>query len=150
MRLREARRLAISIGIVICAHVACKSPTAPSPLPPGYAGEWAGTTVQGTPVQFSVSAADNVTSFTLTYNFSAVCSGTLTNTDLAVPIHKLDPPGPPPFDQPGFGFSTNDGTSGTLIAGHFSPDRRTASGQFSLVHYGACGTVVGTWSASRR
>jgi hypothetical protein len=150
MHLREALRLAISIGIVISAHNACESATAPSPV--GYAGEWTGTTAQGTTVHFNVSAADEVTSFTLTYNFSAACSGKLTHTDLAARIHTLVPPGPPPFDQPGFGFSTksDDGASGTAVAGHFSPDRRSASGQFTLVHYGACDTVVGTWSARRR
>ena len=111
-----------------------------------------GNDLEGTPIQFSVSAADTVTSFILAYNFSADCSGTLTYTDLALPIHTLNPPGPPPFDQPGFGYSTSsdDGARGTLIAGHFSPDRRSASGQFSLVHYGACDTVVGRWNATRR
>jgi hypothetical protein len=148
--LREARSLTISVGIVICVHVACNSATAPSPLPPGYAGEWSGTTVQGTPVRFTVSGSDEVTSFTLTYSFSDTCSGTLTNTDLAVPIHSLDPPGPPPYDQPGFEFGTNEVTRATAIGGFFSPDRRSASGQFVLVNYGACGTVRSTWSARRR
>ena len=147
---REARRLAISIGTVICVHVGCNNATAPTPLPTGYAGEWTGTTLQGTPVQFTV-AADSVTSFILTYNFSADCSGTLTNTNLAVPIRKQDPPGPPPFDQPGFAFGTNNVTSASAINGHFSPDRRSAAGQFVLVKYGACGpTVLSTWSATRR
>jgi hypothetical protein len=150
MRLREGRRLAISIGTVIFVHVGCNNATAPTPLPPGYAGEWTGTTVQGTAVQFTV-AADSVTSFILTYNFSADCSSTLTNRNLAVPIRKQDPPGPPPYDQPGFAFGTNEVTSGTAINGHFSPDRRSAAGQFVLVKYGACGdVVVGTWSARRR
>lgn len=130
-------------------HVGCNNTAAPTPLPPGYAGEWSGTTVQGTPVRFTVSG-DNVTSFILTYNFSAECSGTLTNTDLAVPIRYQDPPGPPPFDQPGFAFGTNDVTSGTAIGGYFSPDRRSAAGEFVLVKYGACGTVRSTWSATRR
>ena len=58
---REARRLAILIGTLICVHVGCNSATAPSPLPAGYAGEWTGTTVEGTFVQFSVSATDHVT-----------------------------------------------------------------------------------------
>ena len=77
MFLREARRLAILIGTHICAHGGCNSATAPSPLPAGYAGEWTGTTVEGTFVQFSVSATDHVMSLILTYNFSAACSGTL-------------------------------------------------------------------------
>jgi hypothetical protein len=150
MFLREARRLAILIGTLIFLHVGCNSATAPSPLPAGYAGEWTGTTAEGTFVQFSVSATDHVTSLILTYNFSAACSGTLTNTNLAVPIHRLDHPGPPPYDQPGFAFGTNEVTSATAINGHFSPDRRSASGQFTLVYYDACGDVIhGTWSARR-
>jgi hypothetical protein len=150
MPLQEARRLAISIGMVICVHVGCGGATSPSPLPSGYAGEWEGTSTEGTVVQFSVSAADEVTSLILAYNLSPACSGTLTNTNLAVPIHKLDPPGAPPYDQPGFGFSTADGTSGTLIAGYFLPDRRSASGKFTLVRYGSCGTVLGSWTAQRQ
>jgi hypothetical protein len=149
MPLREARRLAIAISTVICVHVGCNSTTAPTPLPPGYAGEWRGTTLQGTDVHFRVSG-DNVTSLILTYNFSADCSGTLTNTNLAVPIRKQDPPGPPPFDQPGFAFGTNAVTSATAINGHFSPDQRSAAGEFVLVNYGVCGTVRSTWSATRR
>ena len=62
MPLREARRLAIAISTVICVHVGCNSTTAPPPLPAGYAGEWRGTTLQGTDVHFRVSG-DNVTSF---------------------------------------------------------------------------------------
>jgi hypothetical protein len=126
--LREACRLAISTGTLVCIHVACNSATAPSPLPPGYAGEWSGTTAEGTPVHFTVSGSDEVTSFTLTYSFSDTCAGTLINTDLAVPIRSLDPPGPPPYDQPGFAFGTNEITRATAIAGFFSPDRRSASG----------------------
>lgn len=147
---REVRRLVISVVIVISAHVACDGGASPTPL--GYAGEWTGTTSQGTPIGFSVSAADTVTSFTLAYDFAADCTGTLAYTDLALEIHRLTPPGPPPYDQPGFGYATSsdDGARGTLIAGRFAPDRRSASGQFSLVRYGACGTVVGRWNATRR
>lgn len=150
MRSRAVRRLGITIATVICAHVACGGEIGPSPL--GYVGEWTGTTSNGTPIRFSVSGADTVTSITLVYSFSVDCSGTLAYTNLAVPIHTLDPLGPPPYDQPGFGYATNGGAGAgaTAIAGHFSPDRRFASGQFTLVRYGACGTVLGTWSASRR
>jgi hypothetical protein len=151
MPVREARRRLLIALLIICLHVACGTATGPSPVAPGYVGEWTGTTGQGSDVRFTVSETEHVTSFTLAYNFSAACSGTLSNANLSVRIHTLDPPGPPPYDQPGFGFSTNDGTSGTLIAGHFSPDRRSASGQFTLVHYGTCGdVVVGTWTARRR
>lgn len=79
------RRLALSIGTVICIQVGCGGATAPSPLPAGYQGEWAGTTMQGTVVQFSVAAGDEVTAFTLAYNVSVACAGTLTNVNLSVP-----------------------------------------------------------------
>jgi hypothetical protein len=119
-------------------------------VPPGYAGEWTGTTAEGTPVRFSVSAGDLVTAVSLTYRFPGSCAGSIEVNGLAVPIHKLDPPGPPPFDQPGFAFGKNNVTSGWAINGHFSPDRRSASGQFLLVRYGTCGTVTSTWNARRR
>jgi hypothetical protein len=155
MRLRRSLHTVIWLGVVVGSHVACGNGTASPPMAPtpaGYKGEWVGTTMQGTPVQFSVSASDTVTFFSLNYNFMADCSGTLTVTGLTAPIHTLDPPEPPPNDQPGFGFSTksDDGASGTAIVGVFSPDRRSASGQFALVHYGSCGTVSGTWTATRR
>ena len=151
MRVGETLRLVIAASIAISAHVACESPTAPVPV--GYAGEWTGTTQHATPVRFSVSDADEVTSFTVTYTFSVTCSGTLTYTDLAVPIRKQEPPGPPPFDQPGFAFGrvSDDRVSATAINGVFSADRRSASGQFVLVGYSGCGpSVLGTWDARRR
>ena len=147
----------IAASIAISAQVACKSPSAPTPTPTpapaGYAGEWAGTTQNGTPIRLSVSAADEVTSITLIYNVSATCSGTLTYTDLAVPIRKQEPPGPPPFDQPGFAFGrlSDDLATATAVAGHFSADRRSASGQFILSRYTGCDvSVLGTWDARRR
>lgn len=151
MRVGETLRLVIAASIAISVHVACESPTAPVPV--GYAGEWTGTTQHGTPIRFSVSAADEVTSFTVTYNFSVTCSGTLTYTDLAVPVRKLEPPGPPPFDQPGFAFGrmSDDRMSATAINGVFSADRRSASGQLVLVGSSDCGpSVLATWDARRR
>ena len=142
----------IATGIAISTHVACASPTAPAPVPVGYVGEWTGTTQHGTPVRFSVSAVDELTSITLTYNVSATCSGTFTYTDLAVPIRRQEPPGPPPFDQPGFavGRVSDDRASATAVAGHFSPDRRLASGQFILNQLSGCGpSFIGTWEARR-
>jgi len=63
------------------------------------------------------------------------------------------PPGPPPFDQPGFvvGKVGDDFVWGIAVGGSFAQDRRSASGQFNLVNYTGCDKVVaGTWSASRR
>lgn len=137
--------------IAIMLQCACASPAAPTPS--GYAGHWTGTTEQGTAVSFSVSAAEQVTSMTLAYHFPAICAGTLTYAELAVPIDTQDPPGPPPFDQPGFIISrqADDFSWATAVSGYFSPDRRSVSGKFVLVNYGDCGTaVVGTWNAHRR
>lgn len=128
---------------------ACSSPT--EPLPPGYAGEWAGTTAQGTPVSFSV-VGDQVTSFTLVFNLSSTCSGTVAIPGPA-PIVLQSPPGPPPFDQPGFVISRVEGNFiwGAAAAGAFSPDRRAASGDFQLIDYPGCDkVVVGKWNAKRR
>ena len=114
---------------------------------------WTGTTQQATSVRFSVSDANAVTSFTVTYNFSVTCSGTLTYTDLSVPIRNQQPPGPPPFDQPGFAFGSmsDDRVSASAINGVFSADRQSASGQFVLVGYSGCGpSTLGTWDARRR
>ncbi|HEY7502341.1 MAG TPA: hypothetical protein VH740_27720 [Vicinamibacterales bacterium] len=140
-------RCVLCVALVVSAQTACRNAVEPTPV--GYDGEWIGMTAQGTPVRFSVSG-NAVTSISIAYNFSPACTGTLSYTNLAAEIHTLDPPGPPPFDQPGFGYSTTDGMQGTLIAGHFSADRRSASGQFTLVRYGACETVVSNWTANRR
>ena len=148
MRLIRVRWLGVSL---LGCLAACSSPTAPDPVPAGYAGEWAGTTGQGTPVSFSVSG-DQVTSFTLSFSLSSSCSGTETILRPA-PIVMQVPPGPPPFDQPGFATSKTQGNFewGVAVAGHFSRDRRSASGEFRLLDYPGCGNVMaGTWSARRR
>ena len=145
--MRITGRWVFCLVLLISAQIACHNGLGPTPA--GYAGEWIGTTAQETTISFTVSG-NAVTSISITYNFSPTCTGALSYTSLAAEIHILDPPGPPPFDQPGFGYSTTDGTQGTLIAGHFSSDRRSASGQFTLVHYGACETVVSSWTANRR
>src|SRR5215207_6712926 len=106
--MRGARYLSVVAAILACTHIGCGSAdSGVSAVPPGYAGDWTGTSSQGTTFGFSVSEADIVSSITLTYNVSAGCSGTLSYTNLALSVHRLDPPGPPPFDQPGFGFAEN-------------------------------------------
>lgn len=137
----------LSLWLVVCS-AACSSPLAPAPV--GYDGEWVGTTAHGTPVSFVVSG-NNVTSFTLAFNFSPTCSGTETVLGPAE-IALQDPPGQPPFDQPGFGMSETGGNSewGIALYGAFSPDRRSVAGEFQLVLYPGCGTLNLVWSARRR
>lgn len=148
MRSIRARWLGV---LMLACPVACSGPTEPTPVPAGYAGEWAGATGQGTPISFSVSG-EEVTALTLAFNFSSTCSGSLTSSDRAL-IHLQVPPGPPPFDQPGFALGWPQAPSewGVAVAGHFSPDRRSAAGEFKLVQYPGCDVVMsGTWSARRR
>lgn len=122
---------------------ACSSPT--EPAPPGYSGEWAGTTAHGTPVSFSVSG-DQVTSFTLAFNFSPTCFGTET---IPGPRQSLEQG----FDQPGFAMSkvVGDFEWGVAVAGAFSSDRRSASGESLMMHYPGCSSTLNLkWSARRR
>jgi hypothetical protein len=144
-----ARRLGV---LLLVCLTACSSPTAPEPVPVGYAGEWTGNTEQGTPVSFSVYG-EEVTSFTLAFNFSSTCSGSVTSPS-PMAIHTLDPPNPPPLSQePGFGMGWPKAPSewGVAVYGVFSPDRRSASGEFLMVRYPGCDIVMGVkWSARRR
>jgi hypothetical protein len=137
--------------LLVCGAACSSSPTGPEPVPAGYAGEWVGTTGHGTPISFSVSV-EQVTSFRFTFNLSSTCFGTETILGPA-PIVMQVPPGPPPFDQPGFVISRveSDFVWGAAAAGAFAQDRRSASGQFQLVHYPGCDqAILGSWSASRR
>jgi hypothetical protein len=143
--MRSTRARWLGAWFVVCA-AACSSPTEPAPV--GYNGEWAGTTAHDTPVTFTVSN-DQVSAFTLAFNFSSTCSGTETIPGPVAIVTQV-PPGPPPFDQPGFAMGKNAGDWGIAAAGAFSPDRRSVSGQFQLVFYPNCGTLNLRWSAKRR
>src|SRR5687767_10046368 len=97
-------RIAIAVGAVASCSAGPTSPSTPTLLPSslqitpssgwaetpfvGYAGEWAGTTLQGTPIRFTVSASDDVTFLT----FRTTCSGVQTFSDLSIRI--ASPPAP--------------------------------------------------------
>lgn len=144
----QRTRTAWLAALIQTGAIACSSPTAP--LAPGYDGDWAGTTNHGTSVSFNVTN-EQVRSFTLTFALSPTCAGTETIPG-PQPITTQDPPGPPPFDQPGFamGRAADDFAWGIAAYGAFSPDRRSVSGEFLLVQYPGCGTVQFEWSARRR
>ena len=73
-------RLAAPILLILAA--ACGSGAGPSPV--NYAGQWNGTTSQGTPISFVVSPGQMVTSITLGYSFDG-CTGSKTfTTDTAI------------------------------------------------------------------
>jgi hypothetical protein len=66
----------LALGVLVLA-AACGGPSRPSTV--GYAGQWAGTTSQGMPIAFRVSADQTLTTLTVGYHDSG-CSGTATFT----------------------------------------------------------------------
>lgn len=139
--MRSTRARWVGMWLFVCA-AACSSPT--EPVPPGYAGEWSGTTSQDRSLSFSVSG-DQVTSFTLAFNSPPTCSGTETLTGPKPIILRED-------NQQGFamGKTGEDFGWGIALYGVFSEDRRSASGEIQLVQYPGCGTLNIKWTAKRR
>jgi hypothetical protein len=139
--------LIVSVG----ALSACNNGGAVVQPSTGYLGQWAGTTSQGQPVAFSVNDKQQVVSLTIGYNFNN-CSGTLAWSDLSLPIFTPQPPGAPPYNNPGFGYSSqSQGTNGIAIVGVFTSDT-TALGTFDFLVFTACGGANsgGNWTASKR
>lgn len=84
------------------------------------------------------------------FNLPPTCSGTETIPGPAK-IVLQDPPGKPPFDQPGFviGKTAVDFAWGISTWGAFSQDRLSVAGEFSMVLYPGCRTILFKWSAKR-
>jgi len=138
---------------------ACSSPILPLPLagaPSLSAGEWSGTTSQGTPLTFVVSANEQVTTITLGYDFNG-CAGSHTFSDLSVPTapNLTCIPGPCSGvlnSYRAFSYSAGSAPGGpvTQINGLFLP-RNEAKGQVTFHNYAGCGDVVtAEWAATRR
>jgi hypothetical protein len=127
--------------------------TRPAPL---SVGEWSGTTSQGAPITFVVSADERVTSITVGYDFNG-CSGSHTFLDLDVPTAPdlTCIPGPCSgalSSYRAFGYSANSVAGGpmTQINGLFLP-RNEAKGQATFRNYAGCGDLVtAEWTAARR
>jgi hypothetical protein len=95
-------------AIVLCALANACSTSAPTPV--GYAGQWTGTTAQGRPIAFTVSADEKVTSITVGYSFNG-CSGSQTfsnlNLDTAPNVTCIPGPcGPGMSSYRAFNYST--------------------------------------------
>jgi hypothetical protein len=126
------------MALIACAlFSACgdgdQAPTAPGGGGPGYAGEWSGTTAQGQPISFTVSADQKVTAVSAGYVFSG-CSGMERLSNLSETIMQLSTGG---FAQ--FGQSLADGR-GISVTITFVAER-SASGV--VVFYGppSCGST---------
>jgi hypothetical protein len=140
--------------IASCAAIlGCGSTTTPSSS--SLAGEWTGTTSQGTPISFTVSADQKVTAITVGYNFSG-CSGVqrFSNLNLETAPNVTCIPGPCPpslTSYRAFNYVTNPiETPVTSVNGFFTTTSR-AEGVVAFRDYPGCGSAVGvTWIATKR
>jgi hypothetical protein len=124
----------------------------------GVAGQWSGTTDQGRPITFTVTADDKVTSISLGYNFNG-CSGSQTYSNLSIDIKPTVTciPGPCP---PGLtSYRSLQHGDGDFIQGPYTQisgflaeiqGNFTAEGAASFRNYPGCGSAVTAWRASRR
>jgi hypothetical protein len=125
-----------------CGH---DNVTAPST---GYAGAWSGTTSQNQPIAFTVSADQRVTSVTVGWSFNG-CAGTGTSSSNPFPIATPQPPGPPPWDNPGFVSGGQPGDKSVwAVTGAFTSSQ-TATGTAEFVEFPGCGNSLATWNATR-
>jgi hypothetical protein len=125
------------------------SETPTTPGTPRYDGEWSGTTSQGRPITFTVSADQKVTAITVGYSFGS-CSGTNTFSNLNLDIGTSPFPGAPQIG-PGFGFGSGSAElpNYTQIFGNFSSST-SVTGSVIFANFAGCGNSGGIWSASKR
>jgi hypothetical protein len=139
---KPPRRFLIAMVSILLA--ACENgPSAPTAA--GHAGEWSGTTSQGSPITFSVSSSEKLRKISVGYSFNG-CSGSsslapgvqlerlLEPVDVALVDFESAPPGTP--NRMLFHFLFTSGTN--------------ASGMVTFADFIGCGTVNSTWTATRR
>jgi hypothetical protein len=120
------------------------------------AGQWTGTTAQGTAITFVVSSDETLTSIAVGYSFNG-CAGTETSSNLSVPTapNVTCIPGPCSGAISSYrAFAYSSGPPGTgpnmTVNGLFLPGNQ-AQGQVTFRDYPICGTAAGVaWAATRR
>ena len=135
---------------------ACGGDGATPPAPsPGNSGLWTGTTFQGAPISFSVSAGEKVTAITIGHNFNG-CSGVETFSDLNLETapNVTCIPGPcSPGIQSYRAFNYGSGPPAgprTSVNGLFLSASR-AEGTAGFQNYPGCGSATGVpWTATKR
>lgn len=159
MRTPRSGQTAAGVLATCCAVVllaACGgSPSSPSPSSLSV-GQWAGTTAHGTPITFTVSSDEILTTITVGYSFNG-CSGTQTFSNLNVNTvgDVTCIPGPCSGSIASYrSFAYVSGSIGagavTSINGLFLPGNE-AEGLVSFRDFPGCGTAGGVaWSATRR
>ena len=159
MKTRRSSRNAAG-AIVTCCALVVLSACGGSPSSPSFSslsvGQWAGTTEHGTPITFTVSSDEILTTIAVGYSFNG-CSGTQTFSNLSVATvpNLTCIPGPCSGAAASYrSFAYVSGSIGagplTSINGLFLPGNR-AEGLVSFRDFPGCGTVGGVpWSATRR
>ena len=144
-----------SMALVLCVVAAGCQNNPTMPTGSAYAGEWSGTTLHGSPIAFSLSADDKVTTIVVGHSFGG-CSGSQTFSNLSLDIvpDVICIPGP---CTPGvasfrrFGYASG-GPAGpaTSINGVFLSSSR-AEGSVNFRDYPGCGSAIGVpRTATRR
>lgn len=144
--------------VAIAVASGCYRSTLPLPMIGNSSlsvGEWSGTTSQGAPIAFSVSAeGEAVTTISLGYEFNG-CSGSLEFSELNISTAPdvMCFPGPCSnrmLSSRRFAHTEGSFVGGpsTQINGLFLP-RGQARGQAIFRDYPGCGTATVEWSARR-
>jgi hypothetical protein len=154
--LRSRRRLGLKLGVILPVLVTGCGGSPTVPASGSYAGLWSGTTAQGTPITFTISTEENVTTISVAHNFNG-CSGSQTFANLSLPIapelHCIPGPcSPSQLSYRQLAYSTGDRVNGPsfTIMGVFL-STRNAEGAMAFQNYPGCGSATGVpWSATRR
>ena len=137
----------------ICGQGACAGgpATRPDGLGWTYAGEWMGTTSDGTAIAFDVSDGNIVTHVTIGRD-NRGCRDALTFPSLSLTIDESDLPGRVPMSSsPGFGFGSGsaEGPNFVQVLGQFS-STQSAQGTVTFLNFERCGNTVAFWTATKR
>jgi hypothetical protein len=137
-----ASRFLVTVAFILMS--ACGSgPTGPSST--GYDGEWSGTTSQGSPIAFTISSAEKLTKITVGDNFSG-CTG---SSSLSPNVALERPPVPVPGALLDY-ESAPPGTPNRMLFHFLFTSSTDAHGMVTFVDFTGCGTVTGTWTATKR
>ena len=144
-------RLMFFVAAVCLAACGCGATSSTAP-DSSYTGEWTGTTSQGVPISFGVSAEQTVTFITVGYRFGG-CDGsnTFSNLSLAIGQSPFPPRQPTPGNAAVFGYGSGSPESAnyTQVQGSFTSGQ-TSSGSLTFLNFSNCGNAVASWTATKR
>ena len=140
--LKAVTRLLIANTLLLAA--ACGGPSGPTAT---IAGQWSGTTSQGTPITFTVSGDLTLTSLALGYRFNG-CEGSATYAPGAA-LTRV-PTAPTPVYS-GVYESGPVGSASRTIVTFLVTSTTEAHGMVIFIDYPGCGTTptTVTWTAAK-